>query len=118
MKKILVITISLLFAALVALGNTTLHNTAQYVGQEVTLTTLDYVIRTSGQDVVITFDQAPATAYSVEIYDLTGKRVANWSRQKSTDKEVTFTCDKSLNSGLYIVRVTAGKQVATKKFQI
>ena len=118
MKKILVITISLLFAVLVALGTESQRFAEQYVGQEVIQTAPEYAIRTSGQDLIITFDQAPATAYTVEIYDLTGKRVANWSRQKSTDTEATFTFEKSLNSGLYIVRLTAGEQVVAKKFQI
>lgn len=119
MKKIIVITISLLFAMLVALGEPALHHAAEVTNRpQIAAANWGYTLQASGQELTITFNQTPAAAYTVEVYDLTGKRVANWSQAPSTSQSATFTFDNALKSGLYVARVTLGKEVVTKKFQL
>lgn len=108
----------MLLATLLALGNEDQRYKNELVGLEAIQTTPDFSVRVSGQDFTVHFTVLPATAYTVEVYDLTGKRVAFWGHQQSEEREVSFTFVKSLPAGLYIVRLTAGKQVVAKKFQI
>ncbi len=115
MKKIIVITLSLLFAALLVLGNNV--PTTQLHKQEVVVDKLDYQAQVVGQELILTFETTQSDELTIELYNLTGKRVGFWKVNES-NKRFTVTNKEVLAAGLYIVKVTNGKQAKAKKFQI
>lgn len=79
---------------------------------------LSFNAEVSGQYLIINFDNLPQTAFEIEIYDITGKRVASFKSDKATNKRMEFSFNQNLSSGLYIIRITSGTQAAAKKFQV
>jgi methionine-rich copper-binding protein CopC len=80
--------------------------------------TLDFSAEVNGEYLIINFEVAPQSNYTIDLYDITGKRVATYTGEKGTSKRMEFSLNQSLAKGLYIVRITSGKQAAAKKFQI
>jgi hypothetical protein len=78
----------------------------------------EFTVHVNGQDFTIQFSQIPKTAYTVEVYEITGKQVGSWSQKQSDEAEVIFTTTKSLHTGLYLIRLSAGTHVILKKFLI
>ena len=115
MKKIIVITASLLFAALVVLGGD-YHYSDQQVniekGQK-----LDFHARVVEQQLVLEFDIAPKNGLRVELYNLTGKRIGLW-KVNETKKKITLDNLMVLQQGLYIIKVTDGQSASAQKFKI
>jgi len=80
--------------------------------------TLDFSAEINGEYLIINFDAVPQSNYTIDLYDITGKRVATYTGEKGTSKRMEFSLNQTLAKGLYIVRISAGKQAAAKKFQI
>ncbi len=114
MKKIIVITLSLLFAAMLVLGNN--MPATQLPQQEVVVDQLDYQAQVVGQELILTIETTQINELTIELYNLTGKRVGFW-KVNENNKRITVTNKEVLAAGLYIVKVTNGKQAKAKKFQ-
>jgi methionine-rich copper-binding protein CopC len=80
--------------------------------------TIEFTAYINGQDFHIDFNDAVNSALTVELYNITGARIADWKVEKSAEKFVELSLNRYLNKGLYIVKVTAGQQVVAKKIQI
>lgn len=119
MKKLLFI-FAIIFASTCALQAQSAANAAVGMAKEMAAqkANLEFSAEVSGQYLIINFDKLPQTAFEIEIYDITGKRVASFKSDKATSKRMEFTFNQNLSSGLYIIRITAGSQAAAKKFQV
>ena len=115
MKKIIVITASLLFTALVVLGGSVEKSYQQTQPEQVN--ELEFIARLVEQQLVLDFEVTPSNNLRVELYDLTGKRIGFW-RVDEVTKEVILDNQKVLQQGLYIVKVTDGRNSSVKKFKI
>lgn len=80
--------------------------------------TLDFSITQNGQDLRITIDGQIEKVFTVEVYSITGQRIANWDVQKLEGKSYDFTLEKPLRKGLYIVKVSSGDKIIAKKLQV
>lgn len=81
-------------------------------------TALDFSTTQSGQDLRLTIEGQVEKVFTVEIYSITGQRIANWDVQRQDGKNYDFTLDKPLRKGLYIVKVSSGDKIIAKKLQI
>lgn len=80
--------------------------------------TMEFTAYVNGQDLHIDFNEAVNTGYTVELYNITGAKVADWKVDKNTDKYCELSINQYLRKGLYIVKISAGQQVLAKKLQI
>lgn len=79
---------------------------------------LEFTAYVSGQDVHLDFETAINTDLTIELYNLTGAKVAEWKVQKNTDKYCEVSLNEPLRKGLYIIKVSAGQHVVAKKVQV
>ena len=66
----------------------------------------------------VDFDQAQTQKIHVEIYDITGKRTDNFWLPIKIDTHREMELTEHLKSGLYIIKVSAGKEVSAIKLQV
>lgn len=117
-KNILGITLFILFVWANANANS-LH-TAHLKG-----TNLDKNNTTLTVDVYVTngflyadFTQPQSEKIHVEVFDITGNRAENFWLPANQDLHREMVLTKHLKRGLYIVKITAGKEVSAIKLRI
>jgi hypothetical protein len=78
----------------------------------------DFYVYLNGQDLKVRFDGIPEKTFLVELYSITGQRIAFWDVLRQDGRTYDFTIDKPLLKGLYIVKISSGDQVIARKLQV
>jgi len=78
----------------------------------------DFTVSVNGQDVRVNIFGHVSEQVVIEIYSITGQRIATQTTQKQDSKTYEFSLDIPLRKGLYIIKVSSGSQVIAKKFNI
>lgn len=119
MKKSLLILGLLITSTLFVFGQlATLPGNGYAQAAQAAKTTLEFTAEVSGEYLIINFEVIPQSGYQIELYDITGRRVACYNSEKGANKRMEFSLNQALGKGLYIVRISSGKQAAAKKIQM
>jgi hypothetical protein len=121
MKKTIVILASILFTAVALFGNGQKNVfLTPNVQIERNAEPFNYTLQVKSDQLIISFEKLPTENVTVEVFNLTGKRVEYYfvsAADISTQKQ-SFDFRSTHPAGLYVVRVSTASQSKTKKFQM
>ncbi len=120
MKKIKLIFSSLIVLAFLVAVQTTAqpkvgmqNNYAK--SQKTAITFKAYIV---DQELKIEFNDEPNRDFSVELFNLTGKKTDTWNVQRFDETKVyTLALEQVLPNGIYIVKLIVNHQEVVKKIQ-
>ena len=79
---------------------------------------LDFAAYMNGQDLHLDFSETFSAGFTVELYNITGAKIADWKVEKTNEKQIEVSVNQPLRKGLYIVKISSGQQILAKKLQI
>lgn len=79
---------------------------------------IDFVAYVNGQTLNLEFDRNLDASFTVELFNITGKRIGFWKIQKAANLDYEIDLNQLLANGLYIIKITSGQHEVVKKMQV